>query len=59
MKQTRGAAGMSGEAEDDNFQVVPVESISEYKKLLVFQVEAADYRPGNAFLVLVCPVLFR
>lgn len=32
MKQGRGAGGMSGEADDDDFQVVPVESISEYGK---------------------------
>lgn len=29
MKQARGAGGVSGEADDDNFQVVPVESTSE------------------------------
>lgn len=29
MKQARGASGISGEADDDNFQVVPVESTSE------------------------------
>lgn len=34
MKQGRGAGGMSGEADDDDFQVVSVESISEYKKHL-------------------------
>lgn len=29
MKQARGAGGMSGEADDDDFQVVSVESTSE------------------------------
>lgn len=29
MKQARGAGGISGEADDDDFQVVPVESTSE------------------------------
>lgn len=31
MKQARGSGGASREAEDDNIQVVPVESTSEYK----------------------------
>ncbi len=29
MKNAKGAAGMSGAADDDDFQVVPVESTSE------------------------------
>lgn len=33
MKQAMGSGGASGGAEDDNFQVVPVESTSEYKSL--------------------------
>lgn len=34
MKQGRGVGGMSGAVDDDDFQVVPVESISEYKSHL-------------------------
>lgn len=34
MKQGRGAGGMSGEADDDDFQVVPVESISKKARIL-------------------------
>lgn len=34
MKQAKGTNGMSGEADDDeDFKVVPVESISEYETL--------------------------
>ncbi|XP_022609680.1 pre-rRNA processing protein FTSJ3 [Seriola dumerili] len=34
MKQARGAAGMSGEADADDFQVVPVESTSKKARIL-------------------------
>uniref|UniRef100_A0A096LXW5 pre-rRNA processing protein FTSJ3 n=1 Tax=Poecilia formosa TaxID=48698 RepID=A0A096LXW5_POEFO len=34
MKQARGSGGASGGAEDDNFQVVPVESISKKARIL-------------------------
>uniref|UniRef100_A0A3Q1IAA4 pre-rRNA processing protein FTSJ3 n=1 Tax=Anabas testudineus TaxID=64144 RepID=A0A3Q1IAA4_ANATE len=34
MKQARGAGGVSGEADDDNFQVVPVESTSKKARIL-------------------------
>ncbi|XP_039985640.1 pre-rRNA 2'-O-ribose RNA methyltransferase FTSJ3 [Xiphias gladius] len=34
MKQARGAGGMSGEADDDDFQVVPVESTSKKARIL-------------------------
>lgn len=30
MKQARGAAGLPGATEEDDFQVVPVESTSEH-----------------------------
>lgn len=36
MKQAKGAGGMSGVADDDDFQVVPVESTSEYGTHLYF-----------------------
>lgn len=36
MKQARGAGGVSGEVDDDDdFQVVPVESTSEYDNEVV------------------------
>lgn len=38
MKQGKGAGGMLGAADDDDFQVVPVESTSEYEKHLCQQV---------------------
>lgn len=34
MKQARGAGGPSGVTDDDDFQVVPVESTSEYNSLV-------------------------
>ncbi|KAJ0065018.1 hypothetical protein NL108_001003, partial [Boleophthalmus pectinirostris] len=34
MKKSRGAAGMSAEADDDDFQVVPVESTSKKNQIL-------------------------
>ncbi len=39
MKQAKGAGGMSGGADDDDFQVVPVESTSEYEKHLYFRAQ--------------------
>lgn len=38
MKHAKGAGGASGTADDDDFQVVPVESTSEYEKFHSFQV---------------------
>lgn len=35
MKLARGANGTSGEAGDEDFKVVPVESISEYETLQI------------------------
>lgn len=37
MKLARGAGGTAVEAEDDDIQVVQVESTSEYEKLLFFR----------------------
>lgn len=45
MKQAKGANGMSGEAGDDeDFKVVPVESISEYETLQILFLEATEFR---------------
>lgn len=42
MKHAKGAGGMSGEANEDDFQVVPVESTSEYEKHLYVRCLAGD-----------------
>lgn len=42
MKQAKGIGGMSGAANEDDFQVVPVESTSAYEKQLYFRCLAGD-----------------
>lgn len=53
MKQARGAAGVSGEVDDDDdFQVVPVESTSEYDNEIVNMHEQNMHKPQTLLIII-------